>query len=119
MGIRVGIALWKNDESADAFQAGDIMANAAAPAGDFSVLEKGSYQVLWTRYVVVMNNDDNSQVIKKLMFNVNLSKVPRSLYSGAAPKKFQLFFFAVSDDTNGGVDAVNIELDAMFRYSDG
>lgn len=119
LSIRVGVALWKNDQSADPFLAGDIMADANSPMGDFSVLEKGSYQVLWTRTMVVVNNDDNSQNVKKVMFSMNLSKVPKTLYSGAAPKKYQLFYFFISDDTNGGVDAVNIEVDALFRYTDG
>ncbi len=119
LSIRCGVALWKNDQSADPFLAGDIMADANSPMGDFSVLEKGSYQVLWTRTMVVVNNDDNSQNVKKVMFSINLSKVPKTLYSGAAPKKYQLFYFFISDDTNGGVDAVNIEIDALFRYTDG
>ncbi len=119
LGIRVGVALWKNDESIDAFAAGDIMADGNAPAGDFSVLEKGAYQVLWTRYLAVSNNDDNSQNFKKVAFNINLRKVPKTLYSAGAPKKYQIFYFFISDDTNGGAVAVNIEVDGMFRYTDG
>ncbi len=118
MSIRVGVALWRNDQSVDPFLAGDIMADGNSPMGDFSVLEKGAYQVLWTRTMVVVNNDDNSQNVKKVAFNINLSKVPKTLYSGAVPKKYQLFYFFISDDTNGGADAVNIEIDAMFRYTD-
>ncbi len=119
LGIRVGVCLWKNDQSADAFAAGDIMADANAPAGEFSVLERGAYQVLWTRFVVVVNNDDNAQNVKKVAFNVNLSKVPKALYSAGAAKKYQIFYFFISDDTNGGANAVNIEIDGLFRYTDG
>ncbi len=119
LSIRVGVALWKNDQSADPFLAGDIMADGNSPFGEFSVLEKGSFQILWTRTMVVVNNDDNSQNVKKVMFSINLSKVLKTLYSGAAPKKYQLFYFFISDDSNGGADAVNIEVDALFRYTDG
>lgn len=118
MSIRVGVALWKNDQSIDPFLAGDIMADGNSPMGEFSVLEKGAYQVLWTRTMVVVNQDDNSQNVKKVAFSINLSKIPKTLYSGAVPKKYQLFYFFISDDTNGGANAVNIEIDAMFRYTD-
>ncbi len=116
-GVRVGVACWKHDESLDPFQASDIMLSGAAPGGPFSVVQKGAFQVLWSRYVVVVNNDDNSKVIQQLRFKAGLGSLPKILYDGAINKKNHIFFFAVSDDTSGA-NPVTVEFDIMFRYTD-
>ncbi len=116
-GIRIGYAVWKNDESSDPFSAARIMQVAASPGGPFNILEKGAFQVLWSRFLVVVNNTDNSQVTKKLRFKINLGRIPKTLYDGANQKKYQIFFFALSDDVTG-TQPVTIFVDHVFRYTD-
>lgn len=116
-GIRVGYACWMNDESSDPFSAARIMQSAAAPVGPFNILEKGAFKVLWSRFVVVVNNDDNAQLVKRLRFKVNLGRLPKILYDAANQKKYNIFFFALSDDTTG-TQPVTIFVDHVFRYTD-
>ncbi len=116
-GVRVGVALWRNDESTDPFDAGTIMADSADPAGAFSVIERGGYTVLWTKYLNVVNNDDNSQIVKTIPFNVDLNWMPKTLYDGAEFKKYHLFFFYLSDDISGALP-VNIQTSGILRYTD-
>ncbi len=114
---RLGVALWKNDESVDPFSAARIMQDPAAPLGPFDVIEKGAYQVLWTRTGTVVNNSDNSQITKKYRFNVNLSKLPRTLFDDTAQKKYSIHFFFLSDDIVGSAP-LEVAVDAMLRYTD-
>ncbi len=116
-GVRVGVACWKNDESVDAFTAGRIMALADSPGGAFSVTEKDSYRVLWSRYVVVVNHLQNSQVEKLVPFSIDLRKSPKCLYDDGVTKKNQIFLFFICDDTINDAP-VQIFTDGMFRYSD-
>ncbi len=116
-GIRVGYALWKNDETADPFTFDRIMQDGASPGGPFSVPEKDSYKVLWTKYLTVNNHRQNSQFTKTFPFMINLSKLPRTLYDGANHKKYQIFFFAGSDDIVG-TNPPEIQVDSMLRYTD-
>ncbi len=115
--VRFGVALWKNDESIDPFTTDRILQEPSAPFGPFNVVEKGSYQVLWTRTCFIVNNSDNTNLTKKVPFSINLSKIPKTLYDGGTPKKYQLFFFAASDDT-AGTQPVEVFLDALLRYTD-
>ncbi len=116
-GVRVGYALWKNDESADPFTYDRIMQDGAAPGGPFSVPEKDSFRVLWTKYMTVNNHRQNTQFTKTFPFSINLTKLPRTLYDAANNKKYQIFFFAGSDDTVA-TNPPTVQVDSMLRYTD-
>ncbi len=116
-GVRVGYALWKNDETNDPFTFDRIMQDGASPGGPFSVPEKDSYKILWTKYVTVNNHRQNSQFTKTMAFTINLSSLPRALYDGANIKKYQIFFFAGSDDIDG-TNPPSVQVDSMLRYTD-
>ncbi len=116
-GVRVGFALWKNDESKNAFTTDAIMQDSAAPGQTFSIVEKDSYQILWTKYMTVNNDRDNSQFTKTFPFRVNLTKLPHALYDNAIHKQNQIFFFALSDDITGTNPPV-VSVDSMLRYTD-
>jgi len=117
VGVRVGLACWKNDQSVDPFSAGRIMGDAAAPGGWFSVTEKDAYRVIYSKYVNLVNNGDNSQLTKVIPFNLDLSKLPKVLYDGANEKKNHLFFFSVSDDIVGA-SPPQVNIEGTLRYSD-
>ncbi len=116
-GVRVGYAMWKNDETNDAFTYDRIMQDGAAPGGPFSVPEKDSYKVLWTKYMTVNNHRQNSQFTKTFGFSINLTSLPRTLYDNANSKKNQIFFFAGSDDIVGA-NPPTVLVDSMLRFTD-
>ncbi len=116
-GVRVGYALWKNDSTSDPLTFDRIMQDGASPGGPFSVPEKNSYKILWTKYLTVNNHRQNSQFTKTFPFRINLSNLPRALYDDGNQKKYQIFFFAGSDDIVG-TNPPEIQVDSMFRYTD-
>ncbi len=94
------------------------MSVVGAPAGSFSFINKGSFKVLWSRFVNVVNKEQNTQFIKTLRWNIKLGRGQKCLYDGATTqKKFQIFFFALSDGLSG-VEAPQYALDSTLRYTD-
>ncbi len=117
-GIRVGIVRWLNDESVDPITVTKLLSVAGAPAGSFSFINKGSFKVLWSRFVNVVNDQDNTQFIKTLRFNVKLGRGQKALYDGATTqKKYQIFFFATSDGLSG-TEAPEYDLNVTLRFTD-
>ncbi len=116
-GVRVGYALWKNDTSTDPLTFDRIMQDGASPGGPFSVPEKNSYKILWTKYMTVNNHRQNSQFTKTFPFRINLSSLPKALYDDGAQKKYQIYFFAGSDDVVG-TNPPTVLVDSMLRYTD-
>ncbi len=116
-GVRVGIARWNNDESADPITLGKVMFDAAIPASNFSYINKGAFKILWSRYVNVVNSQINPQFLKTLRFKVSLGRSPKTLYHVAVFKKYQLFFFAMSDDLSVA-EHPSYTLDSTLRYTD-
>lgn len=116
-GIRVGIVRWNNDQSVDPVSVLKLMFDAAIPAGSFSFVNKGAFKVVWTRYVSVVNNTDNSQFLKTLKYYIRLSSAPKCLYNGATNKKFQYFVFAMSDDLSAA-EHPSYQIDNTFRFTD-
>ncbi len=114
--LRAGVFQWMNDEQFDPPDLNQIVHDPLAPLGPLSLLNKGSFKQVWGRTFVIMNDDDNSQFIKKFPIYVRLGRRPKSLYDADNPKKFQYFFFIHSDSIV--VDNPFFSLDSVLRYTD-
>ncbi len=117
-GIRVGIVRWLNDESVDPFDTVKLMSVVGAPAGSFSFINKGSFKVLWSRFINIVNKENNTQFLKTLRWNIKLGRGQKALFDGeTTQKKFHIFFFALSDGLSGN-EAPEYALDSTLRYTD-
>ncbi len=117
-GVRVWIMVLNEDfDQIVPVNASGYLLTDTRPAGPFNILRKGEFSVLWTRYVQVSNNTDNSLFTRTLPFRLSLNKVKKSLYDGTDIKKYHLFFMTTSD---AAVDAnlPLVQLDYMMRYTD-
>ena len=115
---RITIFRWNEDAGATPPTEALIMQDVGRLGGPFNINNKGMFKVLYSRYFVLVNSNDNVNFKKTLRFYVKLSgKVLYDGVGGAAnPKKFQLYMLvsAVS------ADAANptIQLSSVFRFTD-
>ncbi len=114
--LRAGVFQWLNDEQFDPPDLVQILHDPLAPMGPLSLLNKGSFKQVWGRTFAIMNDDDNSQFIKKFPIYVKLGRRPNTLYDAGNPKKFQYFFFISSDSIV--TDNPIFSLDSVLRYTD-
>ncbi len=96
-GVRIMILRWKNDESVDPALVNKVVEDPADPFASFKFTQKGAFTVLYSRVFNIVNQQNNPQFLKTYRFKVPLSRGQRTLYDGATPKKYQLFFMAFSD----------------------
>lgn len=115
--VRCGIIRWKNDESVDPAAVNKIMQDPAAPATSFNFGNKGSFTVLWSRFFNIVHSDQNTQFLKTYRWKVSLGRGQKVLFDNAAPKKYQLFFFAFSDALAVG-NAPALAIDSTLRWTD-
>lgn len=113
---RMGIVQWNNDQSVDPATVAKIMFDSAAPLGPLSIVNRGSFKLCWSRTGTVMNDDDNTLFLKTLRCYVKLARYRKTLYAGVTPKKYQYFFFIVSDSI--GLESPLYQLDLTTRYTD-
>ncbi len=116
-GVRVGFAQWLNEDCKEAFTASQLMLDPARPGGPFNVHSKGSFKVLWSRYVVVYNKADNPNVSKTQRFRCDLREAPLLSFDAEGSQKNPIFWFTLSDDANATAPPT-VEVDVMFRFSD-
>ncbi len=115
--VRIGVLCWNNDFSADPPTVALIAADSSNPMCPFSLDNKGSYSVLWTRVLTISNNDASSGFQKMYKFYIRLGRQPKMLYDGATQKKYQYFFFAWSDIAAAG-DEPFIDFCSSIRFTD-
>lgn len=113
--IRAGIFCWKNDEQFDAPDLNQVVQDPAAPLGPLNFANRGSFRQVWGRTFTVMNDADNSQFIKKFPFYLRLGR-RKTLYDAGNPKKYQYFFFIMSDSIV--ITPPIFNLDLTLRYND-
>lgn len=114
--LRAGVFQWLNDQQFDPPDLNQIVHDPLAPLGPLSLLNKGSFKQVWGRTFVIMNDDDNSQFIKKFPIYVKLGRRPKALFDGGNPKKYQYFFFIHSDSII--LENPFFSLDSVLRYTD-
>ncbi len=115
--VRVGLFRWLNDQSVDPPDIGQIVNDTGNPSGPFSFRDKNSFKILWSRFVNVQTNPDSPQFLKTLRYYIRLGRSQKLLYDNAEFKKYQLFFFALSDGLVVG-DEVQVSLTNTLRYTD-
>ena len=117
-GVRVGVVRWLNDESVDPIAVDKLLSVPGAPSGSFSFVNKGSFKILWSRFVNIVNHEQNTQFVKTLRYNIKLGRGQKALYDGAdTAKKYQIFFFATSDGLSG-LEAPQYDLNSTLRFTD-
>ncbi len=109
------IVVWKENETNNPIDLGQIVQSTVFPHQGFNVQNKGQYRILWSRTGIVSSNPDNPQFQKMHRFYVKPSM--KVLYDGANPKNNQLFFISFSD-VNLALDPPVIEFDIRLRYTD-
>ncbi len=109
------IVVWKENETNNPIDLGQIVQSVVFPHQGFNVQNKGQYRVLWSRTGIVSNNIDNNQFQKMYRFYVKPSM--KVLYDGNAPKNNQLFFLSFSD-INAGSNPPDVEFSLRLRFTD-
>ncbi len=116
--LRVGIMRWRNDNSMDAPDIDRIMSDTSNPMCPFEIKEKGSFDVLYTRVIVLSNEVTNPNFQKLYKFYIKLSKGPKAYYDGElTAKKFQYYFFSFSDQP-AETDPPTVEWCSSLRFTD-
>jgi len=111
--VRLCILRWNEDQqSGDPVEA-DIMQNTTQLGGAFNINNKGMFKILWSRYFVLVNSDDNSSFKKTFRYYIRTSG-PKVLYDAANAKKYQLYIAAFAET----VDSPTVTFDNTFRYTD-
>ncbi len=109
------IVVWKENETNNPIDLGQIVQSTVFPHQGFNVQNKGQYRILWSRTGIVSNNTDNPQFQKMHRYYVKPSM--KILYDGNAPKNNQIFFISFSD-INLANDPPNVEFSHRLRYTD-
>lgn len=114
--IRVGFVQWQNDTQFDPPSVAQIMEDPLSPFGPFNIGNKGSFKSLWSRKVLVANDQDNSKFFATLPYYLRLSRGRKVLFDGGNPKKYGIYFYVMSDS----IVASNptFQLDFTLRYTD-
>ncbi len=115
--VRVGLFRWLNDTSMDPPTVDRIMNDPGNPSGPFSFRDKSAFKILWSRFLNVQTNSDSPQFLKTMRYYVRLGRSRKALYDEAVFKKYQLFFFALSDGVGAG-DDVRVSLTNTLRFTD-
>lgn len=116
-GVRVMLLQWNEDDEKNQFDGSRILQDNLSPGGPWRVTEKGVFSVLWSSFLTVVNNSDNTQFVKTLKFDVKMHKRKRVLYEGPNLRKFQIFFCAFTDSTILELFP-SVETQIQLRYSD-
>jgi len=114
--VKLCLLQWNEDEDKNPFDGSELLQDNDAPGGPWRVSEKGTFTIMWSAYLIVINDVNNSQFSKTLKFNVDMKKRPRVLFEGPNRKKNHLFFAALTN--HGALNAPRIELQSQLRYTD-
>lgn len=112
---RVGIACWKQDETANPFALAQVMQNTNSPHQGYRISNKGQFKILWSRTGVLSSQEDNPKFVVTHSFY--LKPVLKILYEAAADKNNHLFLFAYSDIL-AAASPPTIVFDLRLRYTD-
>ena len=118
--MRVGVLLWKNDFTVDVPTITKVISDTSNPLSPFSLINKGSFSILWTRNIVLSNDKSNPNAQQQLTFYLKLSKYPKTLFAGTAAadsKKYHYFFFALSDEETKA-NPPSLSFHTSLRYTD-
>ncbi len=115
--FRIGIMVWNNDFSVDVPTVGKIASDSSAPLCPFSLDDRGSFRVIWSRTGAVANDVGNAKFHQVFRFYVRLSGAQKVLFDGAAQKKYQLIAFGWSD-VAAAASEPQVEFCTSFRFTD-
>ncbi len=115
--VRIGLLRWNEDESTQVPTLPVLVADTGNPFCPYSLTNKGRYSILWSRVCIVSNTVENPNFQKLFRFKVKLDKGPKALFSGAAQKKFQYFFFGYSDIPAANEEPL-LEFCTSLRFTD-
>ncbi len=113
--VRCGFISWYNDEQFDAPSIGQIMQDPLAPFGPLDIANRGSFKQVWSRKFLISNDIANNNFYRTLPYYLKLH-VPKPVYNAGNPKKYQLFFYILTDSIV--LDNPTFNLDVTMRYTD-
>ncbi len=113
---RMAFLRWKEDTTLNPPSTEEIMESKADPQGPYNFGGKGKFDILWTKVVTTVNENDNGQFSRRFRFYLRLGRGPQCIYSEATPMKYHLFFFALSNSpiTEEGF----LRISTVLRYGD-
>ncbi len=116
-GVRIMILRWKNDESVDPALVNKVVEDPADPFSSFKFTQRGAFTILYSRVFNIVHKENNPQFLKTYRFKIPLSRGQKTLYDGAIPKKYQLFFMAFSDSLTVGEEP-ELSISSTLRWTD-
>ncbi len=116
-GVRIMVLRWKNDESVDPALVNKVIEDPGDPFSSFKFTQKGAFTILYSRVFNIIHENQNPQFLKTYRFKLPLSRGQRTLYDGANPKKYQLFFMAFSDSLVPG-QSPELSISSTLRWTD-
>ncbi len=114
--IRIAFFRWKEDTSVQIPESDVLMESTVNVQGPYKFGSRGKFDILWSKVITLSNDRQNSQFTKRFRFYLKLGQGPRCLYDEATPKKYQLFFFNLSNSPIG--DEPSVRINTVFRYTD-
>ncbi len=115
--IRVVFLQWNEDDEKNQFDGTRLLQDNLTPGGPWRVTEKGTFTVLWSSFLTVVNNSDNTQFVKTLKFDIKMHKRKRVLYAASELRKFQIYFCMLTDST-AIENFPSIEAQIQLRFTD-
>ncbi len=116
-GIRVLMLQWNEDDEKNQFDGTRLLQDNLTPGGPWRVTEKGVFTVLWSSYLTIVNNSDNTQFVKTLKYDIKMHKRKRVLFNANELAKFQIYFCCLTDSTSIE-NFPTVEAQIQLRYTD-
>ena len=115
--VKITILRWLEDASSTPPTAALLMQDVANLGGSYNIDNKGMFKVLYSRYFVLVNNEDNPSVRKTFRYYIKLSG--KTLFDGAANtdlKKFQIYLILQSNSNTATASLADVN--NTFRFTD-
>jgi len=97
-------------------QLGDILETPTDPWSMFDTSAKGRFKSLYSRKVLLVNDETNPKFSMTFNYHVKMGKIPNLSYQGATALRNHVMLFVLAD--NDGVNFGTFNLSNMFRYTD-
>ncbi len=115
--VRCGFVCWYNDEQFDPPAVAQIVQDPLAPFGPLNIGNRGSFKQLWSRKMLLSTDDDNTYFFRVVPYYLRI-RCPQTTYDAGNPKKYQIFFYILSDSILGAGQNPIFNLDFTVRFTD-
>ncbi len=112
---RLFVYCWKEDEGVNASAISKVVDDPTDPFQGYNILNKGQFQILYTKTGIISNKEENGGNLKIHKFSIKRSKLAKVFYQADNPKNNQIFIAMMS---NQNADGPRMRFTTRIRYTD-